>query len=50
MAGLRVGVYKSLTEISKNWKFDRRFRPRIVDKNRKELLRGWEKAIRRALI
>jgi len=50
MAGLGAGVYKSLTEISKNWRFDRRFRPKIDKKNRKELLNGWNKAIRKTLI
>ena len=50
MAGLGVGVYKSLTEISKNWRFDRRFRPKIDKKNREELLNGWNKAIRKTLI
>jgi glycerol kinase len=50
MAGLRAGVYKSLNEISKNWQFDRRFRPKIIKKKRKELLKGWEKAIRKTLI
>ena len=50
MAGLGAGVYKSLNEISKNWQFDRKFRPKIIKKNRKELLKGWEKAIRKTLI
>ena len=50
MAGLGAGVYKSLNEISKNWQFDRKFRPKIIKKKRKELLKGWEKAIRKTLI
>ena len=38
MAGLWVGVYKSLNDISKNWKFDTKFKPNIAQKKRKELL------------
>ena len=50
MAGLGAGVYKSLIDISKNWKIDKRFRPRISKTNREELLVGWKKAIRKTLV
>ena len=50
MAGLGAGVYKSLIDISKNWKIDKRFIPRISKTNREELLVGWKKAIRKTLV
>ena len=50
MAGLKIGVYKSLKDISKNWKIDRRFNPKIKDRLRKELLNGWSQAVRKTLI
>jgi len=50
MAGLKIGVYKSLSDISKNWKIDKKFIPRINKRNRTNLLKGWEQAIRKTLI
>jgi glycerol kinase len=49
MAGLKIGVYKSLKDISKKWKIDRTFLPKMKSKNRKELLKGWSQAIRKTL-
>ncbi len=50
MAGLYVGAYKSLKDISKNWSLDKRFSPKMKKNYRKQLLNGWSKAIKRALI
>ena len=50
MAGLKIGVYKSLFDISKNWKIDQKFIPKISKQNRTNLLKGWEQAIRKTLI
>ena len=50
MAGLKIGTYKSLKDISKNWSLERKFIPKIKNYNRKSLLLGWSKAIKRALI
>ena len=50
MAGLKVGVYKSLSDISKNWKADRKFVPKMSKSNRIKLLKGWQQAIRKTLI
>ncbi|MDC0163425.1 glycerol kinase GlpK [Candidatus Pelagibacter sp.] len=50
MAGLKIGVYKSLSDISKNWKIDQKFTPKISKQNRSYLLKGWEQAIRKTLI
>ena len=50
MAGLKIGTYKSLKDIAKNWRLERKFIPKIKNYNRKSLLLGWSKAIKRALI
>ena len=50
MAGLHVGVYKSLKDISNKWVLDKKFNPRIKKNKRKLLLKGWSKAIQRTLI
>ena len=49
MAGLKIGVFKSLSDISKKWKVDRRFHPKIKSLERLKLLRGWSLAIRKTL-
>ena len=50
MAGLQIGVYKSLKDISKNWHLDKKFSPKMKNKSRSALIKGWEKAVKRALI
>ena len=50
MAGLQIGVYKSLKDISKNWSLDKKFNPKIKEKMRKSLIKGWSIAIKRTLI
>ena len=50
MAGLKIGAYKSLKDISKNWNLDKKFSPKMNKKLRNSLLNGWSKAIKRALI
>jgi len=50
MAGLKIGAYKSLKDISKNWNLDKKFSPKMNKNSRKMLLTGWSKAIKRALI
>ena len=50
MAGLKIGVYKSLKDISKNWSLEKKFTPKMKNSDRKSLLLGWSKAIKRALI
>ena len=49
MAGYYIGVYKSLSDITRNWRFDKKFVPKIVHKNRLKLLNGWHQAIRKTL-
>ena len=50
MAGLKIGIYKSLSDISKNWSLDKKFSPKMKNLKRKKLINGWQKAIKRALI
>ena len=50
MAGLKIGTYKSLSEISKQWSLDKKFSPRVNNKERKKVLKGWNTAIQRTLI
>ena len=50
MAGLKAGVYKSLDDIVKNWKIDKKFVPKIDNISRKLLLDGWSKAVKKTLI
>ena len=50
MAGLKIGVYKSLKEISKQWSLDKKFTPKINNRFRKKVLKNWSIAVKRALI
>ena len=50
MAGLQIGVYKSLQDISKNWSLDKKFSSKMKKTTRVKLLKGWSKAIQRTLI
>jgi glycerol kinase len=50
MAGLKIGVYKSLKDISKQWKLDKSFFPKFNNNLRKKILQEWSTAIKRALI
>ena len=50
MAGLQVGVFKSLNDISKKWKLNKKFIPNIKNSERLNLLKGWSRAIRQTLL
>jgi len=50
MAGLKIGVFKSLKDISKKWKVDNKFSPKMKNRERLKLLNGWSQAIRKTLI
>ena len=50
MAGLQIGVYKSLKDISKNWSLDKQFNPKMKNKIRRSLVKGWNFAVKRTLI
>ncbi len=50
MAGLKIGVYKSLKDISKKWHLDKKFSPKMKNKSRNILIEGWSTAIKKTLI
>ena len=50
MAGLKIGVFKSLYDISKKWKVNKRFHPKMKSVERTKLINGWSQAIRKTLI
>jgi len=43
-------VYKSLKDISNKWSLDKKFFPKMKNKIRNALIKGWLKAIKRTLI
>lgn len=45
LAGLACGYWHSRDAILASWKIDRTFEPDMENKKRKELLKGWEKAV-----
>ena len=49
MAGLQIGVYKSLKDISKNWHLDKKFTPKMKNSSRNKVLKGWSAAIKKTL-
>ena len=48
-AAYQVGEFKSLNEITRKWKKDAMFKPKINKKLRVKLLKGWQQAIRKTL-
>ena len=48
LAGLAVGFWGDLKEISKQWQVDRKFSPKLNPKEIKSLINGWKRAIRAA--
>jgi glycerol kinase len=50
IAGYHIGVFNSLSSISKKWKIDRTFSPKINKTHRSNLLKGWQQAIKRTLV
>ncbi|MBV8802653.1 MAG: glycerol kinase GlpK [Gammaproteobacteria bacterium] len=49
LAGLQVGIYSSIDEISLLWKANASFKPALSIENRDVLYTGWKKAITRVL-
>ncbi len=50
LAGLAVGYFKDRKEIQENWQLNREFLPYMKEERKKQLLRGWNKAVRCALL
>lgn len=47
-AGLKVGYWRDVDEVSKQWQEQHRFRASIDAKKRETLLRGWARAVERS--
>ena len=50
IAGYQIGLYNSLHSISKKWRIDRKFTPKMKKRQRIGLLKGWQQAIKRTLV
>ena len=50
LAGLATGYFKDEEEIKRNWQLGKTFEPNVEDEKRRELLKGWKKAVKCALI
>ncbi len=48
LAGLAVGYWKSKEEVIKNWAIDKVFDPILEEKERKNKIQGWNKAVKYA--
>ena len=48
LAGLAVGYWGGLKEISKQWQVDRKFSPKLGQKEIRSLIRGWHKSVKAA--
>jgi glycerol kinase len=48
-AGLAVGVWADVEEVSKMWKSDRVWKPEMVAAERERCWKGWNKAVKRSL-
>jgi glycerol kinase len=48
LAGLAVGFWAGLDDITHNWAMDRQFAPTMVGETRERLYRGWKRAVERA--
>lgn len=48
LAGLAVGYWKDKDEVRTNWTIDRTFEPQISVEVRKEMVDGWDKAVKRS--
>jgi len=50
LAGLKAGVWKNSSELSKLKSIEREFIPSMADQKRGELLSGWKKVLRQAML
>jgi glycerol kinase len=49
LAGLAVGFWNDIQDVSRNWALDSEFKPRIPAEKRDALCRRWRDAVRRSL-
>jgi glycerol kinase len=46
-AGLAVGFWKEVEDLRENWGVDKEWKPKMDEKKREELYKGWKKAVTR---
>ena len=46
LAGLAVGYWKNKEDVMKNWEIDRTFEPEMTEEQRKEEIKGCDKAVK----
>ena len=49
LAGLAIGFWHDKEDLMKNWQIDRSFEPNMEEAKRKELYKGWQKAVKRTM-
>lgn len=49
LAGVQLGLFESLADISNHWQRDALFTPGLSQKERNAMVQGWEKAVARVL-
>lgn len=49
LAGLQIGLYKSLNEITELWQMNKRFTPRITQAERDLSYQGWKRAVEKII-
>jgi glycerol kinase len=49
LAGLAVGYWKSIDDLQKQWQMDKTFSPVMKANERKELKKGWKRAVKAAV-
>ena len=49
-AGLGTGVWPDLDAVGATWALERRFEPRMKTEQRKQMLEGWQRAVRQTLL
>src|SRR5438552_6707348 len=47
LAGLASGFWRDASDVSKNWRIDRRFSPQMAADRRVEMYAGWKRAVER---
>jgi glycerol kinase len=48
LAGLAVGYWQDLSDVTKNWALDREFQPRMIEADREARFRQWNAGVKRA--
>ena len=50
LAGYQIGIFNSFNSISKNWKIEKKFTPKLSKNTKKKILDGWKHAINQTLV